>query len=203
MGREMLMAVFGAVVVGSVGGGLAAWLSPSGSPAARSPAPPGSASRAGQPAHPAHPVAPPPDPHALLARQMRAVLTRFAEWSRGHAGAPCPDAGALGMIVLDPWGHAIELTCTDQPAGQSAGAISAGPEGIAGSADDVASWTLGREVTDLVRGARWTSPPAAVATPPATKPQTAKRSKRRASLHAPRPSALPIDAGADDIPDRR
>jgi hypothetical protein len=134
---------------------------------------------------------------------MRAVLTRFAAWSRGHAGAPCPDGEALGMIALDPWGHAIELTCTDQPADQSAGAISAGPDGIAGSADDVASWTLGREVTDLVRGARWTSPPAAVATPPATKPQTAKRSKRRAPLHAPRPGAPPIDAGADDIPARR
>lgn len=200
MGRGMRIAVFGAVVVGSVAGGLGAWLSPSGSPAKRSPAPPGSASRAGQPAHP---VAPPPDPHILLARQMRAVLTRFAEWSRGHAGAPCPDAEALGMIGLDPWGHAIELTCTDQPADQSAGAISAGPDGIAGSADDVASWTLGREVTDLVRGARWTSLAPAIVAPSATKAQAAKRRKKRATLHAPRPSALPIDTGADDIPDRR
>jgi len=144
--------------------------------------------------------------------QMRAVLTRFAEWSRDHAGAPCPDSATLGVLAIDPWGHAIELTCTDQPADQVIGATSAGPDGIAGNGDDVASWALGREVTNLVRGARWTSTPA-----PAV-----RRGKERSSAHdhgpavAPatpaaspasptrtKPSARPGDAGTDDIPARR
>jgi len=224
MGRGMQIAVCGAIAVGSVGGGLAAWVSPPGSPAPPQPA-----------ARPSSAEAPPPDPKRLLAMQMKAVLSRFTEWSRNHAGAPCPASAALGVVALDPWGNPIELTCTDQPDDQRAGAISAGPDGIVGNRDDVASWALGRDVTEGVRGARWTSTPAATAAPAATKTQAGKRGKERSSARdrapttpptlspapsttaspprtsaapavptAPaQPGTLPLDAGADDIPARR
>jgi len=141
-------------------------------------------------------------------------LSHFVEWSRDHAGAPCPDGNALGGVVLDPWGHPIELTCTEQPAAQVAGAISAGPDGIAGNDDDVRSWTLGPEVTDLVRGARWSSAPAATAAPaPKRKsersgardhgPAIPSSSAGPPSFKSTKPSAVPGDAGADDIPARR
>ena len=161
---------------------------------------------------PTQPVTPPTDPRVLLGMQMKAVLTRFADWSRDHASAPCPDSATLGLVAIDPWGHPIELTCTDQPADQVIGATSAGPDGIAGNDDDVTSWALGREVTHLVRGARWTS----------TQAPAVRRSNERSSArdHEPamtpatpaispasptrtKPRALPSDAGTDDIPARR
>jgi len=229
MGRGMLLAVSGAIVVGGMGGGLAALYSPSDAPST----PPLPVNQVAP--HPASPpplvtpisaVAPPPDHRAQLAMQMKTVLGRFVAWSRDHAGAPCPDGAALGGGVLDPWGHPIELTCTAQPADQVAGAISAGPDGITGNADDVMSWTLGPEVTDLVRGARWRSTPAATAAPAGTAasaatklpdpPHKAERSAAHGhgptapagpaappSAKPPKPSALPGDAGMDDIPARR
>jgi hypothetical protein len=198
----MRIAVLGAVVVGGVGGGLAAWFSPSTSaPAIAQPALPKPAPAAPSivpPTSPAQPTPPAaPDPHVVIATQMRIVLARFAEWSRHHAGAPCPDGAALGAVTLDPWDHPIELTCTDQPADQRIGAISGGVDGVVGNEDDVASWTLGREVTDLVRGPRWSSTRAATASP-ATAPAASAASAKPA-----KPSAMPSDAGADDIPARR
>lgn len=213
MGRGMQIAVCGAVVVGSVGGGLAAWVSSPGSPVASPPAPPGAALV----------VAPPPDPKILLAMQMKTVLSHVAEWSRNHVDAPCPDSAALGIVALDPWGHPIEITCTDQPADQKVGAISAGPDGIVGNGDDMASWTLGGDVTELVRGARWASTPSVTTAPSATKTPAGKRGKERSAArdYAPattpttpsttvpissrtaKPGATPLDAGADDIPARR
>jgi len=230
----MWIAVSGAVVVGSLGGGLAALYSSA--PPMEAPRTPPAAGPVVRPlalptppAAPVPPVAAPPgrrDPEILLAMQMTIVLNRFEEWSRDHAGAPCPDRAALGADVLDPWGHPIELTCTEQPAGQVVGAVSAGRDGIAGNDDDVTSWTLGAEVTDLVRGARWPGAPAptakapAAAAPAATPPPDLKRKSERSGMHdhgparpsrpagpppsgSTKPSALPGDAGADDIPARR
>lgn len=145
---------------------------------------------------------------------MKPLLTRFATWSRDHAGAPCPEPTAFG-VALDPWGHQLALTCTDQPADQRVGAISAGPDGIAGNDDDVASWNLGREVTDLIRGPRWRATRTTVGQPPTvkrTKEATATPDHPRATSTtrpAPpasstaKPSTAPPDAGADDIPARR
>jgi len=87
-------------------------------------------------------------------------------------------------------GHPIEITCTDQPADQMIGAVSVGPDGARGTADDVGSWQLGREVTDVVRGARW------VAAPP--KPERAD--PPRVPHPAPRPTRPATD---DDIPRKR
>src|SRR5205823_1137192 len=83
------------------------------------------------------------------------ALARFVVWSHDHPSARCPDAVALGLPALDPWGHPLRITCTDQPADQIAGIVSAGPDGIVGTRDDVESWTLGADVVDIIRGPRW------------------------------------------------
>jgi len=148
----------------------------------------------------------------VVATQVRSVLAHFTEWSRDHTGAPCPDGAALGVAMLDPWGHPLAITCTDQPADQRIGAISGGPDGVIGNHDDVASWNLGRDVTELVRGARW-KPAPATGTPVVKrgKDRSAARDRtpataapappRTAPATSPRPAL--IDAGADDIPARR
>jgi serine/threonine-protein kinase len=138
------------------------------------PAPPPAA----PPPPPAAP--PPPDPNAQLAGRMTAVLNGFAAWARDHAGAPCPKPSALAAAVQDPWGNPIQITCTDQPANQIIGAISAGPDGKLGTPDDIGSWQLGRDVTDVVRGARW------VAAPPAAPAKPARPSRPRRDDDIPR-----------------
>jgi hypothetical protein len=105
---------------------------------------------------------------------MKAALGSFVAWAHDHAGAPCPRASLLGPPVNDPWGHPLELTCTDQPANQIVGAISAGPDGAIGTQDDIGSWQLGRDVTDIVHGARW----AATARPAPTSPVRPTRPAR-------------------------
>jgi hypothetical protein len=133
-----------------------------------------------------------PDPSAEAANQIKAVLAQFAAWARTHAGAPCPDAGDLGPPVDDPWGRPVAITCTDQPANQIIGAISAGPDGAHGTTDDIASWQLGRDVTDLVRGARWVA-----AERPAVRPRPPRPARPAAA------PASPKKADDDDIPKER
>jgi hypothetical protein len=99
---------------------------------------------------------------------MKTVLEHFSTWSKDHAGAPCPDVATLGVDATDPWGHPFKTTCTDQPGDQTIGVLSLGADGAAGTPDDIASWSLGRDVTDLARGARWTT--AVAAKPATTKP---------------------------------
>jgi serine/threonine-protein kinase len=91
--------------------------------------------------------------------RMKEVLAVFASWSRDHGGAACPDPVTLGGAV-DAWGHPFRITCIDQPSDQIIGVISDGSDGTANTADDVASWRLGRDVTKLVDGPRWGSAPA-------------------------------------------
>jgi len=178
-----------AAVVATRGDGTPGSTAPAGSPAADpvvKPSPPPAPAAAPVPASPP----PAPDPNAALANQMKTVLAGFLAWSHDHAGAPCPSSSVLGPAVQDPWGHPIELTCTDQPANQIIGAISAGPDGALGTQDDVGSWQLGRDVTDLVHGARWV----AASHPAVGKP--------------PRPSKPPRTTGRpkpddDDIPTER
>lgn len=197
MGRGMTIAVLCAAGVGSAAGGLLALqVSPESASAPPAPA---------QPAIVAHPIA--PDPHAALVVQIRTMLGAAAAWARAHTGEPCPDVAALGVTAIDPWGHAIELTCTDQPADQIMGVISAGPDGIRGNIDDVESWNLGPTVTQLVQGRRWTTPATDIP-PVATKPPSSKRRKAHREPIAPTaetPSTAPTppsDAG-DGIPTRR
>ena len=202
--------VFAVVALLVVGGGVAAVVATRGrdAPAARPPSA-GSAEPSADPAAPAvasprplpsPPIAavPPavpsaPDPTTRLASEMKAMLASFVAWSHDHAGAPCPDAMALGSPVHDPWGHSLEVTCTDQPANQLVGVISAGPDGVPGTADDIGSWQLGREVTDVVHGARWVA--AAAPAQPVVKP-----ARPPAKPAKPPPRPRPDD---DDIPTER
>jgi hypothetical protein len=213
----MQLAVLGAVVVGGAGGGIAALL------VAPEPAPPRPAPVTAAPPPPRLPVAPAPvppprsaaDPQVELTRAMTAVLTRFAGWARDHAGEPCPDLAALDATAPDPWGHPLALTCTDQPADQRIGAVSAGPDGIAGTGDDVASWTLGRELAELVRGARWTpartransgaSPPRSAWSRGDDAGATGSRARVGSSATSAtgHPAPPPGSARGDDIPTRR
>jgi hypothetical protein len=143
------------------------------------------------PPAPASPPAP-PDPGARVAPVIKDALARFAAWSRDHVGAPCPDAVVLGASD-DPWGHRPVITCTEQPGDQIVGAISAGPDGQPGTADDIASWQLGRDVTDLVRGARWR----VVSQRPVTRP--AAPAKPRPSALAPaKPASVPTKPAPAD-----
>jgi len=87
-------------------------------------------------------AAPKPDPKTLLATRMKEALHAFVAWSRDHAGAPCPNVAALGIAATD-----LTITCTDQPGDQIVGVV---------ASDGTASWTMGNDVTDLVRGPRWT-----------------------------------------------
>jgi len=156
-------------------------------PAAPSPAP----------AVAAPPAPAPPDPGARVAPILRDALARFVAWSRDHPGAPCPDAAALGAPD-DPWGHPLAITCADQPGDQAAGAISAGPDGQLATDDDVASWQLGRDITDLVRGARWS----VVSHRPAAPPAAPKRSRHAEPAPAGHtdPRAKPAPASAPTRP---
>jgi hypothetical protein len=138
-----------------------------------------------------------PDPSARVAPIMKDALARFVAWSREHPGATCPDAAVLGAPD-DPWGHPPMITCTDQPGDQIAGAISSGPDGKPGTGDDIASWQLGRDVTDLVRGARWVEAPRKRATKPSVVAKP--RATRPAVLEKPRPAAPPADAPTKPVP---
>ena len=129
------------------------------------------------------PAAAKPTPEVEATPAIKDELARFVAWSKTHAGAPCPDAAALGGAVNDPWGEPIVLTCSDQPSDQIVGARSAGPDRKPGTEDDIASWQLGRDVTDVVRGVRWTV--------------AGKRTAPAKHAH----SATP--ASSDDIPDER
>jgi hypothetical protein len=130
---------------------------------------------------------------AAAVGQISDALRRFVSWSRSHPGARCPEAVALGAPP-DPWGHALRVTCTDQPADQIAGVVSAGPDGVAGTRDDIESWTLGTAVTDLARGPRWRARRSGSPQPA----PTIQSKKLPAS-----PGAGSSDHDGDGIPDRR
>jgi len=120
------------------------------------------------------------DPSVEIVARTKDVLTRFIAWSRDHRGAPCPDIAELGNVPRDPWGRAFRLTCIDQPHNQIISAISAGPDGTPGTSDDIASWQLDRDVTDLARGPRWV---------PAPRPARPEREPRADADRKPVPSA--------------
>src|SRR3569623_204431 len=134
-------------LAGTAIGGAVAFVSLHGTgTAAASPPPQRPTPRAAEPAA--------PDPKLAVTEPMKHALTSFVGWARDHAGAPCPDIRVLATSS-DPWGRPFRSTCADQPGGQIVGMISAGFEGEDDSSDDIASWQLGRDVTDIVKGARW------------------------------------------------
>lgn len=173
-----------------------------GAPAGAAPTPAAAASPA--------PAAPPLDRRAALVALIQDTLRRFVAWSHAHPGARCPDAAALGAAV-DPWGQPLRIVCSDQPADQIAGVLSYGPDGEPGTRDDVVSWTLGAEVTDIARGPRWSasrgiatdagaSHPGGPRTAPPARPATATTASPGARHVA---GAGSNDTDGDGIPNRR
>ena len=138
---------------------------------------------------PPPPTPVPDDPAIATTHRIAALLGEFSTWSKTHAGALCPVAKDVAADAsLDGWGNGLTLTCTDQPADQIVGVISAGPDGAMGTADDIASWTLGHDITAIVHGARWRVA-AQAHTPTKSKPVAAHHTKPAAPT--------------DDIPDNR
>lgn len=130
------------------------------------------------PPPPAAPTPPPPTAKQEVAASMKDVLGKFVAWSHDHSGAACPDIATLDGAPTDPWGNAFRITCSDQPGDQIAGAISSGPDGTPGTADDIASWQLDRDVTEIVRGSRWVAK-----APDAKKPASTKHVSTKPASH--------------------
>ena len=165
---------------------------------------------------PSPPPPPPEDPRpAQVKADMRALLAAFSKWAADHAGAACPTSAELGGRS-DPWGHAYQLTCIDQPADQVVGVVSMGPDGATGTDDDLTSWTLGREVTEITRGKRWIAAPVAAKAPPKPAEQAPITARKPVSGPLPKkkpvpptPSPIPpkpagvVDLDGDGIPDTR
>lgn len=182
--------------------------SPAGAPPPSSPSPASGAAAVAPSAPTGSPparLASLPDPRGAAVAQIKGAVLRFVVWSHDHAGARCPDAAALGVAAVDPWGRSLRILCADQPDDQLAGVLSLGLDGLPGTPDDVASWALGPDVTDLVRGTPWGSGRSASASAgskrlPVPAPHGAATSRTRPSA---RSGAGRSDTDGDGIPDRR
>jgi tRNA A-37 threonylcarbamoyl transferase component Bud32 len=139
-----------------------------------------------------------PDPRAETIAHMKAVVVKLLAWSTTNQGAPCPDVAALGITREDAWGNTLRITCTDQPADQIAGVVSTGPDGVIGTSDDIASWTLGASVTDPLRGPRWTV--AAAAPKPRTTTRKASDKPAKATATKPTKAAGGMELDENGLP---
>jgi serine/threonine-protein kinase len=151
---------------------------------------------------------PKPAPAPTSEQRIATAIDAFDAWAKGHAKAPCPTPGDLGVPDAR-----LRITCTEQPATQIIGIIDAGSDGAFGTTDDVRSWTLDA-VAGRLRGARWSSskqvaiprpvkPPAGSATPPAKDPPKDPPKDPIPPPKNPPPSSTLIDLDGDGIPDKR
>jgi serine/threonine-protein kinase len=192
--KGLILGIAGVVVAGGITAALVLARGSS-TPAQTAVTPPPQPAVAVQAAPPPQPNTPPPPIvrehpnwdgviHSTEASLDR-VVAAFPAWARRHASSPCPSTEqVVGHEVLDGWGHAITLTCTDQPDDFIVGARSAGIDGHMGTDDDLLSWQRNPVAG---KGARWTPKRVAAAKAPPKKPTT----------KAPKPAA------SDDIPDER
>jgi hypothetical protein len=150
-----------------------------------------------------------PDPRPAQARaDLRALLVQFSIWAADHAAAPCPTSSDV-FRRTDPWGHAYELTCTDQPADQVAGVRSSGLDGVMRTDDDLVSWLLD-DVMTVARGPRWTptvdrSAPVSRSRPQAETRQHEPRAQKpdlSSGSNQPESDGM-VDLDGDGIPDSR
>jgi hypothetical protein len=90
-----------------------------------------------------------------------------------------------------------------------------GPDGVVGTDDDLTSWTMGRDVTELARGRRWIATPVEPK-PPIVEPArpasaTVKKSSENPPAKKPAMPTTPVppkptgivDLDGDGIPDTR
>ena len=158
------------------------------------------------PAPPPPVVAPPaPAPDAADMRPAEAEarvadeLAAFVTWSKKHQGAHCPAIEAITPHAKpDPWGSPLVVTCTDQPADQIAGVISAGPDRKLGTEDDIASWSLAPERVAIAKGPHWGAKPVAKA-----KVTSHKFPDKHPSDKKPADKPAIVDKDGDGIPDVR
>jgi hypothetical protein len=77
------------------------------------------------------------------------VVEAYPSWSMSHPDKACPDkidelAEFLSdkNAIVDPWGHPYRFYCgaSAPPNVKGAGALSLGPDGQEGTADDIKSW---------------------------------------------------------------
>ncbi|HTR52763.1 MAG TPA: serine/threonine-protein kinase [Kofleriaceae bacterium] len=190
--RSRVLAIASVATIGVAGGAIALVVSSRGpEPASPEPAVTAHAPVPVAAPPPPLPAAKPDDEATVTAKHVVALAAGFVEWTKTHAGAPCPsvDEVADPPARRDGWGHAMALTCTDQPGDQIVGVRSAGPDGQMNTADDVTSWSLGHDVTSIVAGARWQ-----VASSPAAKPAHPVATKRpSASPAKPKQPAVELD----------
>ena len=91
-----------------------------------------------------------PDPKALaLLTVKKLAYEAFGEWSQSHPDKACPEkledlTGYLHLASTeDPWGQPYKMYCGQNlPAGAKGGlaVLSTGPDGRAGTDDDIKSW---------------------------------------------------------------
>ena len=213
-----------AVAIAVIGGfGSYLGLRPSASGTRAEPVPAAAAAVTATPL-PASVPQPPVDHDAeLVKRTITSTLSAFVRWSAHHAHDACPTAAQLEVDggVGDPWGHALAITCTGQPSDQIIGVMSAGPDGVMGTRDDIESWRLGSDTTEIVRGSRWKpvtrtvphEPAHPIATPAAVPPRPVTPPAAPKPVESPRPVESPTvkhdptlhgtSIGADGIPTSR
>jgi tRNA A-37 threonylcarbamoyl transferase component Bud32 len=142
-----------------------------------------------------HVVSEPAAPTArdVTTQHIAAVMASFTGWAKSHVGAPCPsiDAFAEPSAYVDGWGHPMTVTCTEQPDDQIIGVRSAGQDGAMGTADDLSSWTLDRDVTSAVTGPRWN------VVPPAATVETTRPAPQPVATHTLASAPTPPPASAD------
>jgi type II secretion system (T2SS) protein G len=76
------------------------------------------------------------------------AVEAYPSWSMAHPDKQCPAkidelAEYLGdKMLVDPWGHPYRFYCgpAAPPGVKGAGAMSLGPDGEEGTADDIKSW---------------------------------------------------------------
>ena len=94
-------------------------------------------------------------------RTLAQAIEQFSRWAKANPAAACLDQSE----VVDGWGTRFRYTCSGQPDDQLVGVISAGPDRVFDTADDLRSWQLGDDTLALARGARW-KPVASIPKPP-------------------------------------
>jgi len=76
------------------------------------------------------------------------AVEAYPTWAMSHPDKACPDkiddlAEYLSdkSALVDPWGHPYRFYCgPSAPPNKGAGAMSLGPDGQEGTADDIKSW---------------------------------------------------------------
>jgi serine/threonine protein kinase len=120
-----------------------------------------------------------PDAAKVTGDRIAAVMKSLGDWATAHPHAVCPMLDDLGTADAraDGWGHTLVISCDDHSGVRMATVRSAGPDGVAGTSDDVLSSSLGLAAISI--GA--IAPPSPNPSPTITTPSPHVASKRVAT----------------------